>query len=906
MELAYPSGLDQSTCEHLRQVWQTWYAHCHTLLAALPSQPVALPWAYPVETVAQWQAFFTPVTESVDIAHVVFHIQFRYCWQQGMFRHRGRAPQQSYDDIAHALLAICSPNTTADAIADGVVRAGVVRSREAARRILRHLMLSDYAAVVTATDTYHTTILLPLARQLGIEEEQYRHTVGECLQRGWFDRPVMHYSVPVRPTLDDVYPSLTAILAEHAFAGQREQAVHASNLCEAQHVAPLVASLETVPRSAAQTLATMLKKTRALGAVGLLVPADYPWVTVVQRLETWRGAIATMPTVIAPDTVMDTVRGDVVALATCLHQRDEAHQAREAHKRSERARLRLAHGAKAVKRRADLAPVAYAVLWREDLAFQPIHSAARVAYQNALDPATTETIVAELAQLRACDNDTARTIFRQFITAGLAGMVDWRAGSTTFSDGVLWQRIRQSMGKHLQQVQQHYRDEIEAWVRALHTVCEEHGIPVALFRLIDDQPGTTYRYAFRRLLNGNKKIIAACAQHMGCSQEDASARLYAFATYGSPGLLRLRTLPSASYEDPVLLANLIDPRITTFIHFHKLQHPQTRSGSQALYHIVQTYARQLGLPVPSLQITRALYNRQPKPPHWNIGQGTTTAPFKARRALAIRRVPRIHTAWLVLPVRLPHPVVIANGYPQGHCYCTLVLDRDSVLPLGCWVSSKKPTAPEVGLALYQSIWHVGNVDWELRGVPETVYISNALWHAGDEHAGHTDLKRAALYLNTRITEIPHDPHWDKYRIVRMLQTTIATIARGIGSNNYVTARAVHDRVLAHLRETFFATHQLPDIPQPWRSKGYAAPAYDSPAAGWLLPAQPTPLQTVRDGVRCQGMLYRGLGFTCEPGDSVIYRMFPYEYAGLQRGLFIQQDTHLYYLQSVPEDRHELY
>jgi len=49
------------------------------------------------------------------------------------------------------------------------------------------------------------------------------------------------------------------------------------------------------------------------------------------------------------------------------------------------------------------------------------------------------------------------------------------------------------------------------------------------------------------------------------------------------------------------------------------------------------------------------------------------------------------------------------------------------------------------------------------------------------------------------------------------------------------------------------------------------PAYDSPAAGWLLPVVPQQARTERDGVVVGGAVYADPVFRCEPGERLSYR-----------------------------------
>lgn len=61
----------------------------------------------------------------------------------------------------------------------------------------------------------------------------------------------------------------------------------------------------------------------------------------------------------------------------------------------------------------------------------------------------------------------------------------------------------------------------------------------------------------------------------------------------------------------------------------------------------------------------------------------------------------------------------------------LLVDLGSQLPTGVWVSAHPPGSAEVGLVLFQAIWHPGALDWPLRGVPEVLQVPASLTDGGD-------------------------------------------------------------------------------------------------------------------------------------------------------------------------------
>jgi hypothetical protein len=417
---------------------------------------------------------------------------------------------------------------------------------------------------------------------------------------------------------------------------------------------------------------------------------------------------------------------------------------------------------------------------------------------------------------------------------------------------------------------------------------------LALFPLVDDHPGTDSRRKFREVLKATPKLIAVFAREAGLTDDkDASARLHAFCSYGGLGLLRFRKQHETG-EDETLLAQIIHPRLTNYLHFQKLAHPEERLALSRLMPPTIAYAQTLGFPFLSPQVVNALANRLPKGKHWNVGKGATTAPVRQRSSLSIRKAPRVHEAWVILPLTLTVPIVDEGGNPISNTvHLLLVLDHDSALPMGCWASPRSPGAAEIGLALYQAIWHVGYVDWPLRGVPRAVHIPTALKLTDDSL---TDLNRAAFFLGTAMERGKLKETWRKQQLVSVLTYSGQEIITQAVGQPRATCQQVQDAVLHWLFQKRYTTLRTPDVPKHWRDRGYAMLAYDSPAAGWLLPVAQEQARTERDGVVVGGAIYTDPLFRCEPGQRVSYRMFPSAYTGLERGIFIPWNGDLLYLE----------
>jgi hypothetical protein len=93
----------------------------------------------------------------------------------------------------------------------------------------------------------------------------------------------------------------------------------------------------------------------------------------------------------------------------------------------------------------------------------------------------------------------------------------------------------------------------------------------------------------------------------------------------------------------------------------------------------------------------------------------------------------LRTALLTKPLRLP--IVDAAGHQVSDtCRALLVVDTATERPVGYWLSTTAPTSREVGLVLYQAIWHPGALTWPLRGVPDCIQVPEMLvsYQSADE------------------------------------------------------------------------------------------------------------------------------------------------------------------------------
>jgi hypothetical protein len=166
------------------------------------------------------------------------------------------------------------------------------------------------------------------------------------------------------------------------------------------------------------------------------------------------------------------------------------------------------------------------------------------------------------------------------------------------------------------------------------------------------------------------------------------------------------------------------------------------------------------------------------------------------------------------------------------------------------------------------------------------------------------LAHTAEWLQMKVQVVPDAKQATTLKKLPILQALLDNLAfvgldeirRGNGGQP-LTVKDVQDAVLGWIRtsEAGFA-HHTPGLPdRNSQQQGYAAPAFDTPAAGLLLPVVGN-AATVRDGVMVNERRFGGPYFRSEPGHTVAYRAFPYLYdgvtpnEGMQEALYVEDYT----------------
>jgi hypothetical protein len=323
--------------------------------------------------------------------------------------------------------------------------------------------------------------------------------------------------------------------------------------------------------------------------------------------------------------------------------------------------------------------------------------------------------------------------------------------------------------------------------------------------------------------------------------------------------------------------------LVEYLHLLKLGHLEGNTEWSMILDQIHRYASLLKQPVPSVQVARSIFNSLPKPRRFNGGEGESIAGVSQRASLTLR-TKQLLKSWLLVAVNLPISVLSVAGKQVPECYALLVLDSDPELPVGCWVSEHPPSGSEMGLALYDAIWHPGWPSWPIRGIPKMLQVPDAL--ATDiEH-----VERAAEFLLTGV-EVLAEKHAHKHRKSRIVKELVKGGVEYVLNQVHPTRRTCEQVYIAlhhWLRTSYFPNHDVAPVPSSVEAFNVALPGYNSPAAGWLLPVAKEKALTVRDGVMCRGLHYTNAVFESLPGAELSYREFPYFYPYKDLGVFVER------------------
>lgn len=719
---------------------------------------------------------------------------------------------------------------------------------------------------------------IALAEQLDVHRSVEEALLRRCYRMHVFDTFVDGKYVSPDPS--DIFPKVRTILETEAYKGNRQHKLLEQNLCRDEAATgTFFYEYTQLPKRVASVARGVVLAYLSFGPLGLLQSSTYPCAEELFRLE--QLALNIMPIATQTRDVRATLRADLIALY---------------------------HAFQSVNSK----------LWQQYLLYEPAQSAARHLHQHKFTLEIRRELVIAVTHERSCNESNAALLLDIFLKRGLFGLIEMRSEASLDSphSEILFERIKKTLDQHLGQISFVARQEIERLLTHLVTVLDETKVMFPLRRLLRDYPSSPFRIRCGRrfsfgagamirqqrqqrpklLTAGSKRVrqrikpIATAqkedlfplfAKRASLSISDARWRLRNLITYGAFGLL--------SQEQRL---EAVDARLISHLYFHKLGYIEGILDWQKLFHLSSQYANQLGIPPLSQQVARGIFNSLEKPRYWHGGIGEATATARQRATLVLD-VPRLHQSWLLIPVQLQLNLINTSGYPLTNgCHVLLLVEGATNRPMGCWISQDKPGSAEIGLALYQGIWHPGASDWPLRGIPETLQVPLSLkkqWSA--------ELDQAMLSLMTSIQFVPNR-YWSKLEIIKHLTTVGPDIIHQMAGMKPLTIEQAQAHVLDFLKTNWFSGHDGSPLPARFRRPGLSMPGHDTPAAGWLLPSSGE-VQTIRNGVVDRANIYTHPQFLIEPGLRLQKRSFPFPHDHTEPGIFVEikhrQSTDLIYL-----------
>ncbi len=797
---------------------------------------------------------------------------------------------------------------------------------------IKRLSSNDLSALRNGLNDWLTNYLLPLARDLELRPLGTEHVFVLLYNQGVFDLQQLRGSPKLpntrtkslkRPPAEDVIPQVRRVMGAFSAPADQKHELIRRGLCRDDDTAYYMVQAFDFDRKDSPLYRIAIKLTRGIilsflthNAIGLLANSVHPCSDILLNLEGRRKTIALLTE--QPDAVLAVLRADLLALHEALIDTPISDgQAKRG--KNER------------KQYGERIPY----LWREDLLYLPSYSIDRQEYRARITPEQWITLAAKLAGLRGCSQDEAQQSLEILTSNGLDGLIDWRCTSPNRhkQDTLHFLRLGESIERHLSGFHPDARRKISEMLRVLVTLIDELHIPLNLAPLLDAQSASRKRakfasrvpyhpYAAPRLVSKKLKsslkpkrrwgyrpprdpkvaefravfsmhidqLARAFGVRVGLDELQARARLRALGDYGGIGLLPKRDWPDA-----------LDPRLVSYIYFLKFGPISGTLSEAVMLMLVNAYTEEIGVPAISMQIARAIFSTQVKERRWNGGVGDSMIGVRQRPSLKLSKTGLLNLIWRLIPVRLNLQIAkSADSRASGDCYAIIVLELSSQRPVGCWVSVDPFHIEQVGLALFQAVWHPGIPDWPLRGLPNIIQIPRSLVAGESVEA----IERAAYRMHAKVQVVDDDTKRALLRKLayaeNLLQQLIpfdgCAFIREKANSRPLPIRYVQDRLMEWLRfgrrtdtsPGCFPNHRSPDVPLAFRKNGFTLPAHDNSAAGWLLPVVDT-TKTVRDGVRFNDRLYSGPSFRAEPGVEVKIRTFPYRYSLMPQSIFVERN-----------------
>lgn len=769
-------------------------------------------------------------------------------------------------------------------------RWGVVL-REGANAQVKSLLAEVKHEIRNEDITIWRKRLYKIGQDLNIVNDAQYVLFLTCRSLGWFDQPQPRGQQPHRPDPEEIWPHFFAVFRDFGTKEQRVKALVEHRLCRDQEVAQQVAQ-EFIhlnfQRAVVSRAYAILQAWCEFGRLGLLHLSSYPFYEELRLLKAQLEEIEAVNPV--PPAVVTMLVADVIALGRGICSVD-------------------------------------ADLWHPNLLHESPVSPSRERYEKKLLAPVRAAVTTAIVQYRGCEVSEAGDLLVTFVRGGLTGLINRRQALTAQNtyQTVEWLRTKRALQKVCVGLDPEVRQEAEHLVQHMFDAAQEVQVPFSCIPLITDHPSSQRRinkgrrFTFgtpsvirrkqrrrpkkargrqlrepspdtsqQRLLE--KQFVAAFAQRVSLSEKEARNRLRNFITYGVYGLLP-HTVRNA----------IIDQRLFSWLHLIKYGHAKGNIFWSDVYRRAAEYSALLGTSLPSSQILRSVFNSIPKPRHWHGGKGIVLMNVHKRLPDVATDLPRLNAAWFVLHIKLR--VRLAEQHASSTSdtsHLLLVVDKETQLPVGGWLSDVEPVGREVGLALYQAIWHPGVLHWPIRGIPQVIHIPHVLMREG-EH-----IERAASYLLTEIKEVDKISLAGKSRSLQMvkdIQQYLPDEIRRVAGIEQPTSSQALRMALEWIAERYFPHHREARAPLSNRRARLAMPGHDTPAAGWLLPV-PGYVDTTQDGVLSDGHRYTSTTWNVQPNQQLPQRSFPYFYPNEEifegeAGIFVEvvngQGACLHYL-----------
>lgn len=697
---------------------------------------------------------------------------------------------------------------------------------------------------------------LSLAQQLGFVNANRRRIYLRAWRNGMLSHSVwLPYAQAckkgIEPTFAEIERRFLTVLQSSPHVTNWIATLSEQRLCRDDAAARRIAyDLDRVDETATNQARDLVLTWCHIGQLGLLKHADCPYFDELMLVQRYEHEVAERRSDAA---LMATLRSDAIALYRAFHHPEflKAYQA--------------SYGANAKT-------------WDQSLLHQPLETEVRQAAHLRITP-LRPVLVPILAFLRGETEANADALLDALLRHGLPDLVQLRcAGGDTATDmSRELEQIRKVAGQLLKAVPPEKREQILTSLRNLYDAVIATGVSFPLMNLIRHLPSSNYRRK-RQRRKVPEDLVDAFAEREGVTKSAAWSSIKNLMIYGPLGLLPQREWPQA-----------IHPRLWSYLHLVKLGRLEDTVSESVLTDRVNMYARQLGVePLPK-QIVIGVFGHFPKNTYYNSGDGEAIAAVPLRKALKLAGVARLHEQWLVLTVELDIDLVSpALRSLGGACWVVLVLDCGSQRPVGFWISEKRPTSVEAGLALYDAIFHRAALHWPLRGIPEQILLPPTLLNGADS------IMRAAAFLMAEVQPIKsQDDHLKKLPYANELISDLRAKyeparlpGRRRAPKQQLTIPQADTEIRDWLYKRCFPNHRTDPVPASLRKLGFALPGYDTPAAGWLLPVVADDTQTIRDGVQVGKRIYSDRQARIEPGLPVRVRMIPPQ-LGSARAVFME-------------------